>query len=71
MTQIAENIDSKFDVSKIRSMFPVLNQKIHGKKLIYFDNAATTQKPEAVINALSEYYQQYNANIHRGLHALA
>ena len=71
MTQIAENIDFKFDVSKIRSMFPVLNQKIHGKKLIYLDNAATTQKPVVVINALSEYYRQYNANIHRGLHALA
>lgn len=71
MTQIAENIDSKFDVSTIRSKFPVLNQNVNGKKLIYFDNAATTQKPEVVINALSEYYQQYNANIHRGMHALA
>lgn len=71
MTQVAENIDSKFDVSKIRSTFPVLNQKIHGKELIYFDNAATTQKPEVVINALSEYYRQYNSNIHRGLHTLA
>ena len=71
MTQIVENIESKINVSTIRSKFPVLDQKVNGKKLIYFDNAATTQKPEVVINALSDYYRQYNANIHRGLHTLA
>ena len=71
MTQLTENIDSKFDVFAIRSMFPVLDQYVNGKKLIYFDNAATTQKPEVVINALSDYYRNYNANIHRGLHSLA
>ena len=71
MTQLTGNIDSKFDVFAIRSMFPVLHQYVNGKKLIYFDNAATTQKPEVVINALSDYYRNYNANIHRGLHSLA
>lgn len=71
MTQLTEHIESKVNVSSIRDMFPVLKQKVNGKKLIYFDNAATTQKPERVINALSEYYSTYNANIHRGLHTLA
>lgn len=71
MTQLTEHIESKVNISSIRDMFPVLDQKVNGKKLIYFDNAATTQKPESVINALSEYYEKYNANIHRGLHALA
>lgn len=71
MTQLTEHIESKFDISMIRDRFPVLDQKVNGKKLIYFDNAATTQKPESVINALTEYYTSYNANIHRGLHALA
>ncbi len=71
MTLLAENIDTSFNISKIRSMFPVLDQEVNGKKLIYFDNAATTQKPDVVINALSDYYRQFNANIHRGLHSLA
>lgn len=71
MTQLTEHVESKLNISSIRDMFPVLDQKIHGKKLIYFDNAATTQKPESVITALTEYYEKYNANIHRGLHALA
>ncbi len=71
MTQLTEHIESKVNISSIRDMFPVLDQKVNGKKLIYFDNAATTQKPKRVINALSEYYSTYNANIHRGLHALA
>lgn len=52
-------------------MFPVLHQEVHGKPLIYFDNAATTQKPESVINALTAYYEHDNSNIHRGAHALA
>lgn len=71
MTQLTDHIDSILDISKIRDMFPVLDQQVNGKKLIYFDNAATTQKPERVINSISEYYTQYNANIHRGLHSLA
>lgn len=71
MTQLAENIDTKLNLQSIRNAFPILNQQINGKKLIYFDNAATTQKPQCVINAITEYYKEYNANIHRGLHSLA
>ncbi len=60
-----------FDVKKIRQDFPILNRKIHGKPLIYFDNAATTQKPRQVIDTLVDYYSNHNANIHRGIHTLA
>src|SRR6478735_971257 len=60
-----------FDVAAIRRQFPVLERKVKGKDLIYFDNAATAQKPQVVIDALVNYYQQYNANIHRGIHSLA
>jgi cysteine desulfurase/selenocysteine lyase len=60
-----------FDVAEIRKDFPILNQTIHGKPLVYFDNAATTQKPQSVIQALSDYYNEINANIHRGIHTLA
>ena len=59
------------DIQKIRADFPVLDQQVNGSPLIYFDNAATTQKPKSVIDALSHYYALDNANIHRGLHALA
>lgn len=59
------------DVEAIRKDFPILSRKVHGKALIYLDNAATSQKPYAVIKALSDYYSQYNANVHRGIHALA
>ena len=59
------------DIQKIRADFPVLDQQVNGSPLIYFDNAATTQKPKSVINALSHYYASDNANIHRGIHALA
>lgn len=61
----------KLDVSRIRADFPILREKINGKSLVYFDNAATTQKPLAVINSLVSYYQTTNANIHRGIHTLA
>lgn len=61
----------KFNPSVIREHFPILNQEVNGKPLIYFDNAATTQKPDVVINAISDYYLNYNANIHRGIHSLA
>ena len=60
-----------FDVNKIRSDFPILERQVHGKPLIYLDNAATSQKPEVVIRSMSEYYERYNANIHRGVHRLA
>ncbi len=56
---------------KIRTDFPILDQKINNKPLVYLDNAATSQKPAAVINALCNYYQQYNSNVHRGAHALS
>lgn len=60
-----------FDFNKIRNDFPILKRKINGKPLIYFDNAATTQKPQKVIDALVDYYSNHNANIHRGIHTLA
>lgn len=58
-------------VLNLRNEFPILNQKIYGKPLIYLDNAATSQKPKAVIDALVQYYSTYNANIHRGVHFLS
>lgn len=64
-------IERNFDIDEIRSLFPILNRAVKGKPLVYFDNAATTQKPQAVIDALVEYYSGYNANIHRGVHTLA
>lgn len=59
------------DFSKIRPDFPILSRKINGHPLVYFDNAATSQKPCQVISAITEYYEKYNANVHRGIHALA
>jgi cysteine desulfurase / selenocysteine lyase len=59
------------ELEEIRDDFPVLQQRVHGKPLVYFDNAATSQKPRQVIDALNDYYQRYNANVHRGIHALA
>ena len=59
------------DVGKIRAQFPLLHQKVNGKDLVYFDNAASTQKPQVVINALNHYYSNDNANIHRGVHYLS
>lgn len=62
---------STFDVIKIRLDFPVLNQKIYGKPLIYFDNAATTQKPIVVIDTINKLYSEWNSNVHRGIHYLS
>jgi len=59
------------DVERVRQDFPVLQQKVHGKSLVYLDNAATTQKPIAVIDAIENYYRRDNSNIHRGVHALS
>ena len=59
------------DVEKIRKEFPILHQQVNGRDLVYLDNAATSQKPLSVINALVDYYKGYNANIHRGIHTLA
>lgn len=60
-----------FDIDKIRSDFPILEQTVYGKKLIYFDNAATTQKPRAVLEKITEFYSDSNSNIHRGAHYLS
>jgi len=60
-----------FAVDKVRADFPILSTQVHGKPLVYLDNAATTQKPRAVIDALSRYYETTNANIHRGVHSLS
>ncbi|MCH8847469.1 MAG: cysteine desulfurase [Chloroflexi bacterium] len=60
-----------YDVAKIRKDFPILDREVHGVPLVYLDNAATSQKPRAVIQALSDYYERYNANVHRGAHTLA
>ncbi len=60
-----------FDVNKIREDFPILKKKINGKPLIYFDNAATSQTPTVVIDSISNYYNNYNSNIHRGVHSLS
>ena len=59
------------NVARIRQDFPVLKRQVNDKPLVYFDNAATTQKPEIVIDAIDRYYREYNANIHRGIHKLA
>lgn len=59
------------DIQAIRQDFPILHQKINGHDLVYFDNAATTQKPKAVIQAIQDYYEHDNANVHRGVHALS
>jgi len=63
--------DFAFDVKKVRNDFPVLSQKVYGKPLVYFDNAATTQKPKVVIDTLKEMYSEHNSNIHRGVHYLS
>ena len=60
-----------FDIQKIRADFPILAQKVNGKPLVYFDNGATSQKPQVVIDAISKYYSEINANIHRGVHTLS
>jgi cysteine desulfurase / selenocysteine lyase len=60
-----------YDVEEIRRDFPILDRRIEGKRLVYLDNAATSQKPRHVIQALTEYYEEHNANIHRGVHRLA
>ncbi len=70
------NVENKeaiktFNIEKIRNDFPILKQVVHGKPLVYFDNAATTQKPQIVIDTLANYYSTINSNIHRGVHALS
>lgn len=64
-------IETPYDVQALRRHFPALSREVKEKPLVYFDNAATTQKPQVVIDALVDYYSRYNANIHRGIHTLA
>ena len=59
------------DIQKIRADFPILNQQVNGKPLVYFDNGATAQKPQVVIDAIDKFYSEINANIHRGVHTLS
>jgi cysteine desulfurase/selenocysteine lyase len=71
MSIAAKPASGVFDVERVRADFPILGQKVHGKPLVYFDNAATSQKPRAVIDAISRYYEGTNANIHRAVHHLS
>ena len=66
-----KNPERPFDVWEIRKDFPILQRKVHGKPLVYFDNAATSQKPQEVIDAIGSYYRTENSNIHRGVHHLS
>src|SRR5437016_1736676 len=69
--QSKKKIQSRVDWRAIRADFPILDQKVHGQPLIYFDNAATTQKPRPVLDTLRHYYERDNANVHRGIHELS
>src|SRR4051812_21390444 len=60
-----------FDVARVRADFPILQERVHGKPLVYLDNAASTQKPRRVIEAVSRYYEAAHANVHRGVHHLS
>ena len=71
MTNSEQITDIALDIEKIRKDFPILQAKVYGKQLIYLDNAATTQKPRAVLQSLENYYTQYNSNVHRGVHFLS
>src|SRR5437868_12941509 len=71
MSTLSSAISAGFDVERIREDFPVLKQRIHGKPLVYLDNAATAQKPRAVIDAIVKFYEVDCANIHRGVHELS
>src|SRR5688500_10954890 len=64
-------LEEKLNVKKIRNDFPILNSKVNGKPLIYFDNAATSQKPIYVLKAIEQYYTTINSNVHRGVHHLS
>ena len=68
---MVEKTTTTINVGRIREDFPILKREVNGKPLIYFDNAATSQKPKLVIDTIDRYYREYNANIHRGIHKLA
>ena len=71
MEHIANIVTDGLDVKQIRKDFPILQQQVHGKPLVYLDNGATTQKPQVVIDAEARYYEVYNSNVHRGVHHLS
>ena len=71
MATVAAARHSTLDVKTLREDFPILTQRIHGKPLVYLDNAATTQKPQAVIDRIVKYYSEENSNVHRGVHHLS
>ena len=71
MPQSGLDINAMFNVEAIRKDFPILSRKVNGKPLVYFDNAATSQTPQQVIDVIVDYYSNYNANIHRGVHTLS
>ena len=64
-------VTAPYDVDRVRADFPILSRTVHGKPLVYLDNAATTQKPRAVVDAIAGYYGTINANVHRGVHELS
>jgi len=68
---VSKHATARFDVEKVRADFPILSERVHGRPLVYLDNAATSQKPEAVIQSIANYYRLDNANIHRGVHLLS
>ena len=68
MSQAGRNL---FDVHEVRKDFPILHQEVNGHPLVYLDNGATSQKPQSVIDAVRHYYEQDNANVHRGVHTLS
>jgi cysteine desulfurase / selenocysteine lyase len=70
-TAVKLPVETAFDIEKVRADFPILHTEVHGHPLVYFDNAATSQKPKSVIDALVRYYEHDNANIHRGVHFLS
>src|SRR5690242_13638796 len=70
-TQPAAAVAPGFDVERVRKEFPILSRPVRGKPLVYLDSAATTQKPRAVVEAMARYYDQENANVHRGVHFLS
>ncbi|MEM9315087.1 MAG: aminotransferase class V-fold PLP-dependent enzyme, partial [Pseudomonadota bacterium] len=71
MTSLQQVAKPRFDVEAVRADFPILAQEVNGEPLVYLDNAATTQKPDAVIDAIANYYRRDNANVHRGAHTLS
>src|SRR5216117_1535006 len=70
MTPSISRTRTELDVQAVRQDFPILHQQVHGKPLVYLDNAATTQKPQAVIDRIAHFYTHDNANVHRGVHIL-